>query len=78
MYNQEFLGVIHALEEWRPFIVSSQHKTQVLMDHVGLKFFKEPQALSYHHARWSMRLADYNIEIAYVKGAHNTIADALS
>ena len=77
IYDREFLGIIHALEEWRPLIVSSQHKTQVLTDHVGLKFFKEPQALSYRHAQWSMRLVDYNIEIAYVKGAHNTITDAL-
>jgi RNase H-like domain found in reverse transcriptase/Integrase zinc binding domain len=77
-YDREFLGIIHALEEWRPLIVSSRRKTQVLTDHVGLKFFKEPQALSHRHAQWSMQLADYNIEIAYVKGAHNSIVDALS
>ena len=72
------LVIIHALREWRGNILSSPHKVQVFTDHVGLKFFRLPQNLSYRHVRWSVELADYPMEIAYVKGSHNVIADALS
>jgi hypothetical protein len=72
------LGILHALREWRGVLLSSPHKTSVYTDHIGLKFFKLPQNLSYRHARWSVELVDFNMEIAYVKGSHNTIADALS
>src|SRR6267143_4146378 len=72
------LGIMHALREWRPLLLTNLHKTMVYTDHIGLKFFKEPQNLSYRHARWSIKLADYHIIIVYIKGSHNVIADALS
>src|SRR5882724_2737475 len=72
------LGIIHMLREWRGNLLSSQQKFMVYTDHIGLKFFRLPQNLSYQHARWSVELADYHMEIAYVKASHNVIADALS
>src|SRR6267143_588861 len=72
------LGIMHALREWRPLLLMNPYKVMVYTDHIGLKFFKEPQNLSYRHARWSIELANYHITIAYIKGSHNVIADALS
>src|SRR5882762_4531551 len=72
------LTIMHALREWRNILISSSHDITVYTDHIGLKFFKEPQNLSYCHAQWSVELADFRMEIAYIKGSHNTIADALS
>ena len=77
-HDREMLGIMNALREWRPLLLSNPHTTAVYTDHIGLRFFKLPQNLSYRHARWSVELSDYRIEIAYVKGTHNTIADALS
>src|SRR6267378_3779988 len=77
-HDREMLGIMHALCEWRPLLLTNPYKTTVYTDHIGLKFFKKPQDLSYRHARWSVELANYRIEIAYVKGSHNTITDALS
>ena len=77
-HDQEMLAIMHALREWRNILLSHPHKVNVYTDHIGLKFFKEPQNLSYRHAQWSIELANYQMQIAYVKGSHNTIADALS
>jgi len=77
-HDREMLAIMHALREWRNILISSSHNIAVYTDHIGLKFFKEPQNLSYRHARWSVELADFRMEIAYIKGSHNTIADALS
>src|SRR6267143_386594 len=77
-HNREMLGIMHALREWRGILVTNSHPIVVYTDHIGLKFFKDPQNLSYRHARWSIELADYHITIAYIKGSHNIITDALS
>jgi len=77
-HDREMLAIIHALSEWRNILLSVPSQIIFFTDHIGLKFFKEPQNLSYRHARWSLKLADYRMNIAYVKGAHNVIADALS
>jgi RNase H-like domain found in reverse transcriptase len=49
-HNREMLGIMHALREWRNIIISSPHTIHIYTDHIGLKFFKESQNLSYRHA----------------------------
>ena len=77
-HDQEMLGIMHALREWRSILISNPHPIQIFTDHIGLKFFKEPQNLSYRHIQWSIELANFHMTIAYVKGSHNIITDALS
>src|SRR5882757_3874573 len=72
------LAIMHALREWQPVLIVNSKLFPVYTDHISLRFFKEPQDLSYRHARWSIELVDYPMTIAYIKGSHNVIADSLS
>jgi len=66
-HDREMLAIMHALREWRPVLIANSKPFPVYTDHIGLRFFKEPQDLSYRHARWSIELADYPMTIAYIK-----------
>jgi hypothetical protein len=39
IYDQEFLGIIRALKEWRHYIQGSGHTTIVYSDHKSLTYF---------------------------------------
>ena len=39
IYDQELLGIVRALKEWRHYIQGSGHTTMVNMDHKNLMYF---------------------------------------
>ena len=46
IYDQELLGIIRALEEWRHYIQGLGHTTIVHSDHQNLTYFKSTQKLN--------------------------------
>ena len=40
IYDQELLGIIQALEEWRHYIQGSGHTTIIYYDHKNLTYFR--------------------------------------
>lgn len=55
-----------------------QQTSQIYTDHMPLMFFMDSLYLEGIYARWASELQMLNIEIVYVKGERNKVADALS
>lgn len=75
-YEKEALALIKALAHFRPFI--DGRPITVVTDHHALTYLLTQQKLTPRQARWTARLADYNVRITYQKGSLNVVADALS
>ena len=75
--DREFCALINALKHFR-HIIHGYH-TFVHTDHSGLigLIEKRPPSNS-RHARYLMEIADYDIEVQYVRGKDNYVADYLS
>ena len=73
--EQELLGVIRSLEEWRCYVEGKL--TVVETDHNPLTYWETQPTVSRRMARWIELLAQFQLEIRYRKGSTN-IADPLS
>lgn len=74
--EQELLGIIKALKEWRCYLEGCNGLTLVT-DHNPLTFFSKQPTLSRRQARWSEFLSRFHFEVKYRPGASNP-ADSLS
>jgi transposase InsO family protein len=75
--GRECLAVIHFLDKWR-FIIGDQ-KVYILSDHSALTPILNAQnSRNPRLHRWAVTLAEFNYEVAHVKGSENSIADAFS
>jgi hypothetical protein len=74
--EQEMLGLIKALKEWRCYLEGCQGLTLVT-DHNPLTFFSVQPTLSRRQARWSEFLSRFHFTVKYSPGASNP-ADPLS
>ena len=76
VHELELLAIVHCLKVWRCFVEGST--VVVKTDHASLKFLKTQRHLSRRVARWCEYLETLDIEIEYIKGCTNSVADALS
>ena len=75
-YEKEMLAILHAIEKWRHYLLSSQFIIKI--DHSSLKLFLE-QRFSYpEQNKWLTKLLGYDFVIEYKKRKENVVADALS
>jgi hypothetical protein len=73
--EQELLGVVNALGEWRCYFGASD--LTVVTDHNPLQYFETQKVLSRRLARWQEFLSQFNYEWEYRQGRNN-IADPIS
>ena len=74
--DQESLAVIEALKHFRYIIYG--YKVTIFTDHSAVvEILKNPHS-SGRRARWFLTAQDYEIEIKYLPGRKNKVADALS
>ena len=78
IYDRELLAVIHALKEWRHYLMGTEHPVVVVINHKNLGYFKQPQKLSRRQARWWLFLQEYDIKWGVERGINMGPADALS
>jgi hypothetical protein len=79
VHDKEMLAIIKMLGEWRTYLQGRQPFTiKIKTDHNSLQYFMSKPELTGRQARWLEKLADFDFKIEYVKGANNTVADALS
>jgi transposase InsO family protein len=74
--EQELLGLITALREWRCYVEGTT--VTLLTDHHPLTFLRDQADLSRRQARWMEFLSRFDFAIDYQRGVDNTVADALS
>ena len=73
--EQEMLGVIRALEEWRCYVEGNPFVVET--DHNALTFLDTQPTMSRRMARWVQFLAQFQVTLKYRKGTTN-MADPLS
>jgi len=75
-HEKELLAIIRALTKWWSDLLGSP--IVVYTDHRTLENFDHQKDLSRRQARWMEYMAHYDMEIVYIKGEDNTVADTLS
>ncbi len=72
--EKEALGIYKSLIHFKPVIYHS--KITVLTDHSNLKFLDTTKAQ--RSQRWRCLFSDFNLDIKYIPGEKNVLADGLS
>ena len=75
--EQELLGVIRALQEWRCYLEGGQHPVKLVTDHNPLIYLRSQPNSSRRQARWVEYLERFHYEWQYIPGRLN-VADPLS
>ena len=74
--EREALAVVEALKAHRPLILG--HPVVVATDHRPLTWLLNHKSPSGRVARWQIAVAEYQIDVTYLPGKSNLVADALS
>ena len=75
-HDLEMAAVIHALKEWRHFLLGN--RCEIYTDHKSLKYIFTQPELNLRQRRWLELVKDYDVGIHYHPGKANVVADALS
>ena len=75
-HDLELAAVVHALKMWRHFLLGKPFKLRT--DHKSLEYLFTQENLNARQRRWLELISDYDMDIKYVKGKENRVADALS
>lgn len=74
--EMELLAIVFACKKFRTYIAG--YPTVVFTDHKALEFLFSCKALSARLMRWCMYLQEYQLQIKYIAGKSNVVADFLS
>lgn len=77
-HERELLGVVYALKQFRHYLLGSPHPTVVRTDHKSLRHFPNQKELSDKQVRWMEYLQQFDLDLDYVEGKANFVADMLS
>ena len=75
-HDLELAAVIHALKEWRNFLLGNH--CEIYTDHKSLKYIFTQPELNLRQRCWLELVKDYDVGIHYHPGKANVVADALS
>ena len=75
IYDQEMLGTIRALEDWRHFLEGLPF--ELVTDHKNIEWWTTACDLNRRQARWSLYISRFDFKVTYRKG-ETMQADALS
>lgn len=76
--EQETLALLLALQFFEVYVGSSALPVVVFTDHNPLVFLKQMYNQNRRLMRWALIVQGYNLQVCYVKGTNNVVADALS
>jgi hypothetical protein len=75
VFEMETIAILEALSKWEDKLLG--RKITVVTDHKALEFFKTQRHLNSRQAHWMEFLARFNLNITYIKGDLNLVADPL-
>jgi RNase H-like domain found in reverse transcriptase/Integrase zinc binding domain len=76
VHKKELLAIIRTLKKWRSDLLGSP--IFVYTDHRTLENFDTQRDLCRRQLRWQELMSQYDMQIMYIRGEDNTVADALS
>jgi hypothetical protein len=76
--DKELLAVIHSLTVWRPYLLGAQLRVTINTDHRPLTHIFTQKTIRGRWVRWLEILSEYNLDIRYVPGSQQVVADGLS
>lgn len=76
VHEREMLAIVECVKSWSHYIGGTS--TTVHTDHRSLQHFWEQPKLQGRQTRWMECLQQHNVDIMYIKGETNVVADALS
>jgi len=71
--EREAYAIVWALGRFRDLIFGS--RIMVFCDHNPLQYIRESASKSAKLLRWSLALAEFDLDITYTKGSENVVAD---
>jgi hypothetical protein len=66
IYDQEMLGCIHALEDWRHYLEGISF--EIVTNHKNIEWWASMRDLNRRQARWTLYLSRFSFKITYRKG----------
>ena len=76
--EQEFLAIILALQHFEIYGPAYGPRVTIYSDHSPLQFLDKFKFKNARLTRWSLLLQEYKLEVRYIKGRDNVVADCLS
>lgn len=74
--EREMLGVVECVKSWSHYIGGSG--ATVHTDHKSLEYFWQQPKMQGRQTRWMECLQQHHVDLLYIKGEDNVVADALS
>jgi hypothetical protein len=74
--EREALAIVYFLEKFRHYLLG--RRFLLVTDHKPLLYIVQGGALNSKLARWSLRIQEFNFDIAHLQGEQMVVADALS
>jgi hypothetical protein len=78
IYDKELLAIVKCFQLWRQYLEGAKHTIQVFTNHNNLQYFTTMKQLSWHQARWSERLVNFDFIITYRPGRLGAKPDAIT
>jgi hypothetical protein len=75
-HDLELATVVHALKIWRHYLLGNV--CNIFTYHKSLKYIFTQSELNMRQRRWLELIKDYNLNVHYLPGKANVVADALS
>jgi predicted nucleic acid binding AN1-type Zn finger protein len=75
-HEKEMLAIIYCLKKWKHYL--EPRKTTVISDHHSLQHLYKQPTLTGKQARWMELISNFDIDIKYLPGKKNIVADVLS
>ena len=75
-HKHKMIAVLEALMKWEDKLLG--HKSTLVTDHKGLKYFETQKNLLDRQVRWWEFISCFNYTIMHIDGMDNKVADCLS